>query len=33
LYLGGDIYYAQSSAGSGGSFSQNIFTLRVGTQF
>jgi uncharacterized protein (PEP-CTERM system associated) len=34
LYLGGDIYYAQqSSTASGSSYSQNIFTLRVGTQF
>jgi hypothetical protein len=34
LYLGGDVYYAQqSSTAAGGSFSQNIFTLRAGTQF
>jgi hypothetical protein len=34
LYLGGDIYHVQqSSTGSGGSYSQNVFTLRVGTQF
>jgi hypothetical protein len=34
LYLGGDVYYAQqSSTGAGLSFSQNIFTLRAGTQF
>jgi uncharacterized protein (PEP-CTERM system associated) len=34
LYLGGDVYYTQqSSTGAGGSFSQNIFTLRAGTQF
>jgi hypothetical protein len=34
LYLGGDIYHAQqTSTASGGSYSQNIFTLRVGTQF
>ena len=34
LYLGGDVYYAQqSSTSAGGSFSQNIFTLRAGTQF
>ncbi len=34
LYLGGDIYYAQqSSMAAGASFSQNIFTLRAGTQF
>jgi hypothetical protein len=34
LYLGGDIYHVQqSSTASGGSYSQNIFTLRVGTQF
>jgi hypothetical protein len=34
LYLGGDIYHVQqTSTASGGSFSQNIFTLRVGTQF
>src|SRR5215831_5326759 len=31
LYLGGDVYYAQQTGGS--TFSQNIFTLRVGTQF
>ena len=31
LYLGGDIYYAQQTGVS--PFSQNIFTLRVGTQF
>ena len=34
LYLGGDVYYAQqSSTAAGLSFSQNIFTLRAGTQF
>jgi len=34
LYLGGDVYYAQqSSTAAGASFSQNIFTLRAGTQF
>ena len=34
LYLGGDIYHAQqTSTASGNSYSQNIFTLRVGTQF
>ena len=34
LYLGGDIYHLQqSSTASGGSYSQNIFTLRAGTQF
>ena len=34
LYLGGDVYYTQqSSTAAGGSFSQNIFTLRAGTQF
>jgi hypothetical protein len=31
LYLGGDIYHGQQT--SGPTFSQNIFTLRVGTQF
>ena len=31
LYLGGDIYHAQQT--SGPTFSQNIFTLRAGTQF
>jgi hypothetical protein len=34
IYLGGDIYHAQqSSTAPGGSYSQNIFTLRAGTQF
>jgi hypothetical protein len=34
LYLGGDVYYTQqSSTAAGASFSQNIFTLRAGTQF
>jgi hypothetical protein len=34
LYLGGDVYYAQqSSTAAGLSYSQNIFTLRAGTQF
>ena len=34
LYLGGDVYYSQqSSTAAGASFSQNIFTLRAGTQF
>ena len=34
LYLGGDVYYTQqSSTAAGLSFSQNIFTLRAGTQF
>ena len=32
LYLGGDVYYTQQSS-TGFSFSQNIFTLRAGTQF
>jgi hypothetical protein len=31
LYLGGDIYHGQQT--SGATFSQNIFTLRAGTQF
>jgi hypothetical protein len=31
LYLGGDVYYAKQTGGF--SFSQNIFTFRVGTQF
>jgi hypothetical protein len=31
LYLGGDVYYVQQTGGS--PFSQNVFTLRVGTQF
>jgi hypothetical protein len=31
LYLGGDVYYAKQTGGF--TFSQNIFTLRVGTQF
>ena len=31
LYLGGDVYFAEQTGSF--SFSQNIFTLRVGTQF
>jgi hypothetical protein len=35
LYLGGDVYYLQqiSARGGGPAYSQNIFTLRAGTQF
>lgn len=33
LYVGGDFSYAEQSSAGGSSFSQNILTLRVGTQF
>ncbi len=33
LFLGGDFSYAQQNSTGGGSFTQNILTLRAGTQF